>query len=382
MKKVLFLIHTLGAGGAEKVLINLVNNLDQSKYDITLMTVIDTGIFKQDIAKGIATQECVRKLMNSDEVYLIDYVNEYEARQKSWQFIFKGTIKEIAATMIKRVLFRNEFYKKRAFNEFICNEKVIPFDSVDKCSVLISGSDQIWNGKISNGIDRHFLLDFGNAIRKISIASSMGGYIISKQEKNVFRELLSKYDYISVREKFTKNQIEGIVDKNIYTILDPTLLIDATEWREIVVDNKKYIKYKFIPKSYILAFTIGSNHTNESELFKRYSEKYKLPVYKIMLNTFKPKGIDKVIPGANPYEFIDLIDNAAFVITNSFHGTAFSLNLNTPFVQIPVEGNNQRMQELLELVKWDETMNFENTNKIIKQKREDDIKWLKNALDV
>lgn len=210
----------------------------------------------------------------------------------------------------------------------------------------------------------------------------MGGYIISKQEKNVFRELLSKYDYISVREKFTKNQIEGIVDKNIYTILDPTLLIDATEWREIVVDNKKYIKYKFIPKSYILAFTIGSNHTNESELFKRYSEKYKLPVYKIMLNTFKPKGIDKVIPGANPYEFIDLIDNAAFVITNSFHGTAFSLNLNTPFVQIPVEGNNQRMQELLELVKWDETMNFENTNKIIKQKREDDIKWLKNALDV
>ena len=45
-----------------------------------------------------------------------------------------------------------------------------------------------------------------------------------------------------------------------------------------------------------------------------------------MLNTFKPKGIDKVIPGANPYEFIDLIDNAAFVITNSFHGTAFSLN--------------------------------------------------------
>ena len=81
-------------------------------------------------------------------------------------------------------------------------------------------------------------------------------------------------------------------------------------------------------------------------------------------------------------QFIDLIDNAAFVITNSFHGTAFSLNLNTPFVQIPVEGNNQRMQELLELVKWDETMNFENTNKIIKQKREDDIKWLKNALDV
>ena len=52
MKKVLFLIHTLGAGGAEKVLINLVNNLDQSKYDITLMTVIDTGILNKILQKG------------------------------------------------------------------------------------------------------------------------------------------------------------------------------------------------------------------------------------------------------------------------------------------------------------------------------------------
>lgn len=332
--------------------------------------------------QAIATQECVRKLVNADEVYLIDYINEYEARQKNWQFIFKGTIKEVVATIVKRVLFRNQFYKKQAFNDFIRNEKIIPFDSVDRCNILISGSDQIWNGRISNGIDRHFLLDFGNAIRKISIASSMGGYKISEKEKSVFKELLSKYDYVSVREKFTKSQIEGIIDKDIYTILDPTLLIDAMEWRKIVACNKNYIKYKFMPRSYILAFTIGSNHTNEAELFKKYSEKYKLPVYKIMLNTFKPKGIDKVIPGANPYEFIDLIDNAAFVITNSFHGTAFSLNLNTPFVQIPVKGNNQRMQELLELVKWDETMDFEKVNKIIKQKREEDIQWLKNALDV
>lgn len=53
MKKVLFLIHTLGAGGAEKVLVNLVNNLDRKKYDITVMTVIDTGIYRDELISDI-----------------------------------------------------------------------------------------------------------------------------------------------------------------------------------------------------------------------------------------------------------------------------------------------------------------------------------------
>ena len=53
MKKIIFLIHTLGGGGAEKVLVNLVNSLDKSKYNITVMTVIDTGIFKKDLNSDI-----------------------------------------------------------------------------------------------------------------------------------------------------------------------------------------------------------------------------------------------------------------------------------------------------------------------------------------
>ena len=53
MKKVIFLIHTLGGGGAEKVLVNLVNNMDKSKFDVTLMTVIDTGIYKESLCKDV-----------------------------------------------------------------------------------------------------------------------------------------------------------------------------------------------------------------------------------------------------------------------------------------------------------------------------------------
>ena len=52
-KSILFLIHTLGGGGAEKVLINIVNNIDKNLYDVTLMTVVDTGVFKKDIGPDV-----------------------------------------------------------------------------------------------------------------------------------------------------------------------------------------------------------------------------------------------------------------------------------------------------------------------------------------
>lgn len=331
--------------------------------------------------QAFATYRCLSAITNYD-VGLVDYENEYEARQKSWRFLFSGKPKEVFTTLVKRLLFRNEYFKKRAFDDFISKEKVYSLDEANECDILISGSDQIWNPKISDGIDDKFLLNFGKPKCKISVASSMGGYVLTESEKDLFSKLLSKYDFISVREEFTRSQLIQLVDKEIYKILDPTLLLTANQWRDIVLENKDYIHYKFEKNSYILAFTIGESHENEADIFITYSKRMGLPVYKIMLNTFKPKGVDKVLAGANPYEFIDLIDNAAFVITNSFHGTAFSLNLNTPFLQLKVPGNNQRMDELLKLLEWDQNENFEIANSILEKKREEDLKWLINALVV
>ena len=60
MKKVLFLIHTLGGGGAEKVLVNLVNGMDKKKYKVTVMTVVDTGIFRKDLSPEIEYKTIIK----------------------------------------------------------------------------------------------------------------------------------------------------------------------------------------------------------------------------------------------------------------------------------------------------------------------------------
>lgn len=71
-KKVLFLIHTLQVGGAEKVLVNLVNNMDYDKYDITVMTVVDTGAFRQELNKNI----------KYDSIIKLRFINRFKLKKE------------------------------------------------------------------------------------------------------------------------------------------------------------------------------------------------------------------------------------------------------------------------------------------------------------
>ena len=330
------------------------------------------------------------------EVEFIDYENTYESRQKNWGFLKDGSFKEIVMTLAKRFIFKNEKCKNRAFEDFlkyqhlssIHTTNINDLNSLDY-DILVVGSDQVWNSNISNELDGVFLLDFAQPRKRISFASSMGGYTFNQSEKNYFQKCISQFNHISVREEYTRQQVQELTNKDIRILLDPTLLISGDSWRKMLEQQRIY--YKYPKNSYILAFTIGVIDENVIKSYAYYSKKLKSPIYRIMLNTHKPHGIDKVISGATPYEFIELIDNAKFVITNSFHGTAFCINMNTPFVQIPVKNNNQRMSELLNFVGLSQQaltndfdsisteVDFSKSNEILSLKREDDLKWLEEV---
>ncbi len=123
--KVLFLIHTLGAGGAEKVLINLVNNLDQTKYDITLMTVIDTGVFKNYIAEGIKYKSIFkipkRKNTGTEKKDCSGSLHENYSRTKAvlkkcYQFFWRHA----NCKLIYKCFIREKYDYEIAFLEGIC----------------------------------------------------------------------------------------------------------------------------------------------------------------------------------------------------------------------------------------------------------------------
>lgn len=135
-KKVLFLIHTLGVGGAEKVLVNLVNNMDKHQYDVTLMTVIDTGIFKESLHNDVTYKtmfhlsflEPKKKTENSDSGSLHSNYGGLKSTLKSmYQFFWR----HINTHFIYKMYIKDSYDYEVAFLEGVAT-KIIASSTNEK----------------------------------------------------------------------------------------------------------------------------------------------------------------------------------------------------------------------------------------------------------
>lgn len=289
------------------------------------------------------------------DVRFVDYHNccEDDSLGKSaWALLFKGKVKKAVSTGLRNVLGYRR-YSLKAFADYhssvpktsICSRSLDDFQDLET-DLLVVGSDQMWNASISGGLDPAFLLDFGRAERRISFATSMGSYIFASKDISLARRCLSRFAAISVRESHAKSQIAAVVDDDVFVCLDPTLLVGPNDWRAYA----KKPRGIHDSESYLLVFTINNRPENAWGVWDRCAHELGVPVYRIANNRVPVSHIDKTLRGVTPQEFVWLIDHADYVVTDSFHGTAFSLNLETPFTVIPNKhGNNVRMTELLKL---------------------------------
>lgn len=332
------------------------------------------------------------------EARLIDYKNLHEEEslgKSSWYFIKRGRFRESLKIGIRNIM----GYKRFAHNGFDAfhskmNKTIESYSSLEELSsiktdCLVAGSDQVWNPAITGLLDPAFLLDFGEADKRVSIASSMGNAVIDKEaDRALIKQCLSRFSGISVREHHTKRQVDDIVNTDSFVCLDPTLLLNP------VVYNDFEERPNIAPvMPYILVFTLNSRSTLEEEAWTEYSTLLQMPVYRIINNRYCGKGIKKNLHGVSPCEFVWLIRNAAFVCTDSFHGTAVSIAMQTPFALFPSKtGNNVRMQELLKTTKLLSQMDnldgerapvnvdFSYANSILEEKREEFRKWFQAVI--
>ncbi|WP_455674290.1 polysaccharide pyruvyl transferase family protein [Phocaeicola sp.] len=212
--------------------------------------------------------------------------------------------------------------------------------------VYIVGSDQVWNPSSFSSIEPYFLTFAPKEAKKISYASSFGVSNIDKPLLNVFSSLLKNIDKISVREASGVKIVKQITGKEAQWVIDPTLLLTKEEW-------EKYMKgYPNMPLKYILIYQLSSSKAIV-DIALRISKEKKIPVYRICKRAFgveKNKGIYNILD-AGPSEFLSLISHAEYIITDSFHGTAFSVNFKVSFFTIVSlkKKNNTRMKSLLEM---------------------------------
>lgn len=248
---------------------------------------------------------------------------------------------------------------------------------------LILGSDQIWNPGLTGGNFDKVYFGENAKCNIISYAASSRFEKLSKQQKIFFSDFLLKLKAISVRESSLANLLQPLVNKEIITVVDPTLLAGKKIFDKIATPPKK--------EKYLLLYQIGQ--WKELNTFaNKIAKKLDLEVIEIVSHPIIPKK--GLIQTASPCEFIGYFQNASFIVTTSFHGLAFSIIYNKDFYCLRQNTDaDLRLLSLLnklELGKrflelgeepYFEKINYSKVNEKLNEEVQLSIKYLKTALN-
>lgn len=304
---------------------------------------------------GAALQAYALKAHLQKEGYdaeLIDYRPSYVTDKQA--YTYAGSLAK-SKNYLKKALyliakFPSRFRVKRNFGRFLKNELCstgVIYHSYEElksnppvADVYICGSDQIWNTNMENGWDDSFFLSFVKHGKKYSYAASMAiNRELSVEESNRFKTQLADYEAISVREQDAQQILQPIIKKNINWVLDPVYLLSAEQWMTLANKEKPVAKGK-----YILLYPMG-NGENVNAVAQALSQKSGLPIYAIS-RSMKIKS-DRVFNGYSPYQFLQLMRGAEYVVTNSFHGTSFSIIFQKNFWACSIGKTSSRIASLL-----------------------------------
>lgn len=210
-----------------------------------------------------------------------------------------------------------------------------------EADAYIAGSDQIWNTLFPNGRDAAFYLDFGKPnVRRISYAASFATKDVVPEYREFVSNELRNFDAVSIREKISLPLLCSLGRKDGAAVCDPVFLLSKEEWKGLTANSsiKKEEKYLVV---YL---------TDKSEEIKRIAlDIHKVTGWKIyVVGAFKESWAHKNFVNAGPLDFVKLINDAQYIISNSFHATAFSLILGKNFCVVNrKEGINERMKSVL-----------------------------------
>jgi len=196
----------------------------------------------------------------------------------------------------------------------------------DGFDIYMAGSDQIWN-PIKFGLSKVYFLCFApSSVRKTSYAPSFANFHFSDDEHSrIIIKYLDDYSAISVRENHSQKELAnaGITATHV---LDPTFLLTKKDWINALGLASTQ------QKPYLLAYAM-SDHAKVYEYAIKAGEILSFDVYIIGSPNRRLRNAT-YFPHAGPLEFVELFANASYVVTNSFHGTAFSVNFNIPFISL------------------------------------------------
>jgi hypothetical protein len=299
--------------------------------------------------QALASQEVLKKY---GDVNIIDYKSPaLKSTMKLLRFgnsarSFLHVIKDLFRVFPRRRLlrkFREFMHENYRLHKVVDGESLSALNS--EYDIFVCGSDQIWNPLITGGFDSNYFLGFVNGKRCVSLSTSSGSYAFRESEILKLKTLVSRFSNLSFREQSMADLVSSLTGRSdIARTLDPTLLLNKLEWISLLGINKERSKER-----YIFVYTLKKDKL-VYDVIRRVSAGLKIKVIAVDQDPIVRYRTDEHIGDADPADFIRLLANAEFVVTNSFHGTAFALNFEIPFVAIKPESGTNRISDLLSAV--------------------------------
>ncbi|WP_034549721.1 polysaccharide pyruvyl transferase family protein [Carnobacterium funditum] len=324
------------------------------------------------------------------EVNVVDYRNDQLENRDSYKRFFKT--KGLFRIIYQYLDLPFWIIRRNKFDAFLSNivsgkrYTEIGSEADRDYDSFMVGSDQVWNYKITNSDENFFLNKITNNIKKNSYAASFGISKIPKDKNEYYQKGLNNFNCISVREDTGAIIVEKYKQYKPEVVLDPSLLLNKEEW--ISVSDKSKLKY-----DYILIYQRAYSKTL-IDFAKRISEENECKIITINGNP-RQKVNGKNIIDAGPEEWLSLMNNAKYIVTNSFHGVAFSINLNKEFfVELLDEkfGVNSRLDNIIKLFNLEDRLiknnlkknldkiDYLKVNEILEKNRIQSKKYIRNTL--
>lgn len=353
--------------------------------------------------QAYATQKLISNIGHESEIINFrmksqkEYYTLYQTKYGKMRF-FRGLLLiPIHGARSKREAKFEDFLNSRMILSGRELETYEDLESVSsKYDIYLSGSDQIWSNRIpelvGSDIDYSgvFFLNFVlPGKKKISFASSTGA--ATKEDLYSKANLLRQYDFISTREVTGAEIICNLIDRKVMTVLDPTLMLSGDDWRKIIK------KERVEKDKYIFLYTLKGIRPGRKWGYALNRLGKKLGLKVVCVSPFFPivhSGVKNYI-NVGPEDFLNLIENAELVFTDSFHGTAFSVNLEKSFYTLSLEKDSRKADLLKELGLGDQIVNsfadidrirdykidFSVSRERLKKLRTDGYEFLKKAVE-
>ena len=286
------------------------------------------------------------------QVEIIDYKPDYLKHYELWGVrnprYNRPILREVYNLLKLPKRIKNRFSRrKKAFDDFTKKYLCITENRYRtnqemkngriSADVFFAGSDQIWNTLFQNGKDPAFYLEFApESAICASYAASFATDDVAEEWKEKVAAWIKKLDFVSVREKSGLGILNNLGREDACQVVDPVFLLSRDTW-EALLDNKKE------NEDYLLIYDFDNNQELNEQAMD-IAKKNEWKIYSIFPNHI----CDKCFYNEGPLEFVNLIRNAKFVLSNSFHATAFSIIFERQFAVFErKEKINTRMRDLL-----------------------------------